>query len=287
MNGDTPEQAYYRRQGYHYIDKRIRIDNQLRDAQTDKEKAILLNELAILNQKEEDWQLREDERIRREEERRRIEERRRQAQERQQMEEADPRRIAEEERRRQERIAGQPIQRLHQDFQDVTGLTFANPATWDTYEAMIAYYGQRDLTEQQLAMMPLAQRMRLINEYMNRGTARCVASGLHKMKGGRVFIEDDQPYLPDPARARMPIYTRRQADDFENNRVAIPPEIIVIAGLLHQRLPQLPHTTFIATLLHSVGWTQEDIFNLAGNDIPALRRLILDLTQNVFAYLTN
>lgn len=282
---------YYRQQGYHYIDERIEIENRLRNAQTDEEKAMLLYELAILDQKEEDWQLREDKKIRRAEERRRVEERRRQAEERQQMEEEDPRRQAEEQRRRQERIAGQPIQRLHQDFQDVTGLSFGNLRTWDRYEAMIAYYGERDLTEQQLAMMPVAQRRRLINEYMNRGTARCVASGLHKkMKGGMMprRLEGElraQEQLPEPSRERRPIYTRKQASDFENKKVPVPPEIVGIAGLLHTILPELVHTIYIATSLHSVGWTEEDIFFLGGNDIPALKRLIIHLSKNPTEYL--
>lgn len=115
----------------------------------------------------------------------------------------------------------------------------------------------------------------------------CVASG---KKGGmmRRRLEDElqaQEQLPEPSRERRPIYTRKQATDFENKKVPVPPEITNIAGLLHNVLPELVHTIYISTSLHSIGWTEEDIFFLAGNDIPAFKRLIIHLSKNPSEYL--
>ena len=94
-----------------------------------------------------------------------------------------------------------------------------------------------------------------------------------------------QEQLPEPSRERRPIYTRRQAMDFETKKAPVPPEIVGIAGLVHDILPELVHTIYISTTLHSVGWTEEDILFLAGNDIPAFKRLIIHLSKNPSEYL--
>lgn len=77
-----------------------------------------------------------------------------------------------------------PIQVLHRNFQDITGLSFAVPTTWNRYEAMIAHYSESGLTELQIARMPERQRIRLIRQYMAPVTtcvgSTCVASGKKK-----------------------------------------------------------------------------------------------------------
>jgi hypothetical protein len=65
--------------------------------------------------------------------------------------------------------------------------------------------------------------------------------------------------------------------------VPIPPEIEGIRYFIQGRFPDLQHTIFIATLLHSVGWTDEDIFYL---DEPSLGRLIFHSSSNSSDYLT-
>jgi len=66
------------------------------------------------------------------------------------------------------------VTRLHRDFMDITGLTFANESDRQNYDNFI---GQSGKTELEIAKLPIAQRTKLIRDFRSRSRSSCVASG--------------------------------------------------------------------------------------------------------------
>ena len=90
-----------------------------------------------------------------------------------------PARVAQAQR---EERQGNFIRNLHQQFTAITGIILDVQDRWDIYEAMIAYYETRGISELDFAMLPRDERERLINQYMYPIASCCVASGLRKNK---------------------------------------------------------------------------------------------------------